>query len=506
MAIPVAQYLRMSTEHQQYSICNQIEFIAEYAEARGLSIVRTFEDPGKSGLCLKSRPALRQLLNEVMSGNAAFKAILVYDVSRWGRFQDVDESAHYEFLCRSAGIPIHYCAEQFINQGSIESAILKTLKRAMAAEFSRELGEKVFRGQQQLVRRGFKMGGRSTYGLQRMLVSADGKPKQLLANGERKSIHNDRVIIVPGPESELQVVRDIFALAIEGKTPSDIARELNRRGVPFSQHQPTWNPQTVASLIRNPVYAGCNTWRRTTQRLKSGNHDLPSEQWIVAPGSLAAIIPQETFDEARRAISWKLTDEEVLDGLRRVLKEYGAVTEAILAADKDAPSYMTCKYHFGTLRAALEKLGYCHRVNYSLARKRGKQIQRMHRQLVNKIASRFPKSVQIVSEPHSPKRLLAVDHSIRVRIQFAIPRQTSPGSWAWRICPRKRELNELNLCCYLDTRGRVNSMYVLRCLPASNANAVTIHPESTDYPHFRVKSLGSFCRVAREVSASGRAS
>ena len=160
---------------------------------------------------------------------------------------------------------------------------------------------------------------------------------------------------------------------------------------------------------------------------------------------------------------------------------------------------MTCKYHFGTLKAALEKIGYSHRVNYSLARKRGKQIQRVHRQLVDKIASRFPKSVQIVSEPHSPKRLLLVDGTIRVRIQFAIPRQTSPGNWAWRICPRKRELNELNLCCYLDTRGRITRMYFLLGLPASNANAVTIHPESTDFAHFRLKSLASFCRVARET-------
>jgi hypothetical protein len=121
--------------------------------------------------------------------------------------------------------------------------------------------------------------------------------------------------------------------------------------------------------------------------------------------------------------------------------------------------------------------------------------------MVNKIASRFPKSVQILSEPHSPKKSLLVDQAIRVHIQFAIPRQTSPGSWAWRICPRKRELDELNLCCYLDTRGRLNHMYFLRCLPASNANAVTVHPESTEFPHFRLNSLVSFCRVAREVAS-----
>jgi len=46
-----------------------------------------------------------------VSGHAAYKAILVYDVSRWGPFQDNDEAAHYEFLCKSTGVPVHYCAE-----------------------------------------------------------------------------------------------------------------------------------------------------------------------------------------------------------------------------------------------------------------------------------------------------------------------------------------------------------------------------------------------------------
>ncbi|MEO6246527.1 MAG: hypothetical protein ABIQ12_13930 [Opitutaceae bacterium] len=27
-----------------------------------------------------------------------------YDVSRWGRFQDADESGYYEYICKRAGI------------------------------------------------------------------------------------------------------------------------------------------------------------------------------------------------------------------------------------------------------------------------------------------------------------------------------------------------------------------------------------------------------------------
>jgi DNA invertase Pin-like site-specific DNA recombinase len=61
--------------------------------------------------------------------------VLVYDVSRWGRFQDSDESAYYEYRCRRAKIAVHYCAEPFPNDGSVTAALLKALKRAMAAEY-----------------------------------------------------------------------------------------------------------------------------------------------------------------------------------------------------------------------------------------------------------------------------------------------------------------------------------------------------------------------------------
>jgi hypothetical protein len=49
-------------------------------------------------------PSLQRLINNVRSGAADFEAALVYDVSRWGRFQDANESAYYEFIHRQAGI------------------------------------------------------------------------------------------------------------------------------------------------------------------------------------------------------------------------------------------------------------------------------------------------------------------------------------------------------------------------------------------------------------------
>lgn len=56
-----AEYVRMSTEHQQYSTENQADKIREYAQRRGIEIVRTYADAGKSGLSIDGRQALQQL-------------------------------------------------------------------------------------------------------------------------------------------------------------------------------------------------------------------------------------------------------------------------------------------------------------------------------------------------------------------------------------------------------------------------------------------------------------
>lgn len=87
----------MSTEHQQYSTHNQADKIQEYADRRNIQIVRTYADEGKSGLSIDGRASLQRLIADVETGNTDFNLILVYDVSRWGRFQDADESAYYEY-------------------------------------------------------------------------------------------------------------------------------------------------------------------------------------------------------------------------------------------------------------------------------------------------------------------------------------------------------------------------------------------------------------------------
>lgn len=145
-----AEYLRMSTDQQKYSTENQSLAIAVFAAQRGIDIVRTYIDEGRSGLSIANRSGLAALIDDVQSGRADFEYVLVYDVSRWGRFQDVDESAYYEFICRRAGVQVHYCAEEFENDGSLTSSLIKVVARFGAADYSRRLSRKGFRRSMQL--------------------------------------------------------------------------------------------------------------------------------------------------------------------------------------------------------------------------------------------------------------------------------------------------------------------------------------------------------------------
>lgn len=96
-AIYVAQYLRMSTDNQKYSTYNQMLYISEYAKKNGMTIVKTYKDEGKSGLTIAGRPGLQNLIFDVTNHKVDIDAILIYDVSRFGRFQDPDESNFYDY-------------------------------------------------------------------------------------------------------------------------------------------------------------------------------------------------------------------------------------------------------------------------------------------------------------------------------------------------------------------------------------------------------------------------
>ena len=360
-AFRAAQYVRMSTEHQQYSTLNQADKIREYADKRGIEIVRTYADDGKSGLSIGGRASLQKLIADVESGNTDFNLILVYDVSRWGRFQDADESAYYEYICKRQGISVAYVAEQFENDGSPVSTIVKGVKRAMAGEYSRELSAKVFAGQCRLIELGFRQGGPAGFGLRRVLIDQSGTIKATLKPGEHKSLQTDRVILVPGPAQEVATVHQIYRWLVDDDLPlSEIAQRLNDIPIYTDLDRP-WTYSTVRQVLTNEKYIGNNVYNRHSFKLKKKHVDNPPEMWIRKEGAFEGIVPLDTFLAAQEVLterSKRLTDEELLNHLKALYAECGRLSGFIIDQVANGPSASLYTSRFGSLVRAYELIGY----------------------------------------------------------------------------------------------------------------------------------------------------
>lgn len=357
--VPAAQYLRMSTERQNYSLEAQAALIGAYADQHGYEIVQTYADAGISGLRLNGRDALKQLLADILGGSATYSIVLVYDVSRWGRFQDPDQSAHYEFICREAGVRIEYCAEPFDNDGAMVSGIVKHLKRAMAAEYSRELSAKVAQAKRGLSVKGYWCGGVCSYGFRRCMVRADGSQVQVLADGERKALLGCRVVLVEGPEDEVVVVRRIFReFAIHGLGTSSIAVRLNANGIPSSRGWP-WTRGRVHRLLVDEKYVGVLVTGRRTTRLNLFR-EVPEAQWLKVPGGCPALVEPWLFNLAQSNLRRRNpagTDEELIDELRQLLERHGRLSANIIRGDGRHRPWAFIR-RFGSLSVAYARAGY----------------------------------------------------------------------------------------------------------------------------------------------------
>jgi DNA invertase Pin-like site-specific DNA recombinase len=266
----------------------QKEAIATFAHANDIEIVRTYEDEGRSGVQLKNRAGLRRLLADVTT-TVPFSEILVYDVSRWGRFQDADASAYYEYHCRLHGVQVIYIGESFGNDQTPTTVLLKSMRRVMAAEYSRDIAFKARAGQQRVVTMGFHMGPLPAFGYRRCSVSADGGRRVMLEHGQRKSALTDRVEWVLGPDAEVALVRRLCAAYAGGLQLEQIAGLVNGEGWRTDKGR-ALSTRGVRNLLENEALIGNFVWG-----VKSKGGKVIQSSPTRRNGSVPRIIDDETW-------------------------------------------------------------------------------------------------------------------------------------------------------------------------------------------------------------------
>jgi len=300
----IAYYRHSAEDKQEHSVPIQREHARTFAQKYGIEIIHEEADEGKTGL-LATRPGFQKIFDHWVENDHAppFEYVLVYDVSRWGRFQDQNEPAHHEFRCTMRNKKVIYVEDGFLKEDQVLIGSLQTaVKRYMAAEYSRQLSGKVFHGCAKVSEEGYSAGGTPCYGMARELLDEHKNPIRFLSKGEHKQISNQRVRFVPLGDETTQVVRDIFIMfAEEDLDLSSIAAQLNVRGI-LSATGARWDRNKIVRILMNETYTGARIYNKTWNRLRQGKRDNPRYEWIICRDTFPPVVTREIFDMAQEKL------------------------------------------------------------------------------------------------------------------------------------------------------------------------------------------------------------
>ena len=501
-------YLRMSTEHQQYSTDNQTAVIERYAAEHDMEVVARYSDEARSGLRYENRPGMQQMLADAERKDIGFDTILVYDVSRWGRFQNPDQGASLEYACQKAKVEVHYCMEQFVNDGSPVSNIIKAVKRSMAAEYARELSNKVFAGQCRLIGLGFRQGGMAGYGLRRMRIDQNREPQGILERGQYKSLQTDRVILVPGPEEEVETVRWMYRQFVDGgRLEGEIAALLNEKGIATDLGRP-WTRGTVHQVLTNEKYIGNNVFNRHSYKLKETHKDNPPEEWVRVDGAFEAIVDPQLFFTAQGMIrerNRRFSDDELLDRLERLLKQKGFLSGIVIDEAENMPSSACYAARFGSLVRAYTLVGFTPDRDYDYI-EINRALRRSHATVVAETIEEIERIGGAVSRDPATD-LLTVNGEFTASIVLSRCRPTKAGSKRWKIRLDTGLAPDLTVALRMNAANEAVLDYYLLPLPMLDTNRIRLAEENgLMLDAFRFETLDHFFAMAERALISELAS
>lgn len=253
---------------------------------------------------------------------------------------------------------------------------------------------------------------------------------------------------------------------MQRQTPSEIANDFNRRGFKNSRGR-DWNYDNIYNILRNPEYAGCATWGRTTSRLHSSVRCVPREDWIVQPGAYTPLVTRETFEtvqrivDGRRTYPSKQSNEQMLNGLRCLFREKNKLNSTIISDAPDLLKLGTYRQRFGSLIIAYKRVGFRPSQSICGAVLRTSRGNRLREALFDKIHSLF-RNMRPIRIEGQKRKALEVDERFRISVQICRPKWTDARQLRWVMRVRPKERDYIVLLCPLNRAySKIVDYYVM---------------------------------------------
>jgi DNA-binding winged helix-turn-helix (wHTH) protein len=377
---------------------------------------------------------------------------------------------------------------------------MKTLKRTMAAEYSRELGVKVLAGQQRIARLGFRAVGMAGFGLRRMMISPEGRRKIVLQHGERKAVHTDRTILVPGPRKEVECIRTMFRLAASGKATKEIARELNRRQMSGPAGE-LWGRAGIYRILTNNAYAGWNTYGKTTQKLGQISRAVKREHWIAQPGAFVPVVNQELFDQVQKQLRKRgkqppKSDADLIRRMKKILERHGMLTHRLVGQ-----RYYT---RFGSLMKAYELVGYQPRPKVLKRNETERKMRHLREGLYAKLKSLFPDRIRFLCFPcQKIGPIVEIDGCCRLGVHLCRTVYKHSRELGWLLPLRQCHKHLPALVCTVDSsHSKLLEFYVLPPFEGSAKQKIVRGDTHWVRSGKKLEDLDDLCSIANEIATS----
>jgi hypothetical protein len=156
--------------------------------------------------------------------------------------------------------------------------------------------------------------------------------------------------------------------------------------------------------------------------------------WIRAEGAFEPLVERSLFEATQAIIrerSHKLSDEEMLEALQRLLQDRGYLSGLIIDETECLPSSSAYQNRFGSLLRAYELVGFTPDRDYRYI-EINRVLRRMHPQIVTgTIAGILKVGGSVVQDPATD--LLTINSEFTASIVVVRCRMTVAGSLRWQI-------------------------------------------------------------------------
>jgi hypothetical protein len=402
----------------------------------------------------------------------------------------VDEAAFFEVLFLGHGVKTVYCEETFTSDTSPMASLIKSVRRVMASEYSRDRSRLVRYAQSRAARLGFWAGGPPPYGMRRLMVTRDGNPVQVLERGQWKALASHRTRLVPGDPEAVATVRRIYDLFDhDGVGLRAIANLLNGEGVPSSRGC-RWYEPAISAILSNSTYAGLGRYRPQRKGLSDPLPASQVEDLTVqgAPGP-EPIIDVTQFRRVqaltKRHTIWRPCDELAKDA-RIAFERHGCVERAMLHAIQIHCCWATYPLRFPG------------GIDEALTQAYASEISEATGPVMDRLRQRFDVSAD--------EGAWMVDRTLRVRVAAVFPRRRDVGL-AWQV-RRPSKPTDLLVCVGVGEGGSLtNDLYAVPSRTFGRRRRLYLRCDGTEQAEgYRVTTESLPDVVARLRYTSGRSS